>query len=143
MTEPVIIDTGPIVAILSLRDQHHAKCLETFRRLGTPPVTCWPVLTEATWMLRHVPNGPASALELIGQGAVKIEHLDRDDAATIERLIRTPKLKGLQLADACLVRLSAKVGVTTIFTLDRRDFSRPDLGTAVPLSIIPDWPPNP
>jgi predicted nucleic acid-binding protein len=57
----VLIDTGPLVAIVSERDAEHSACIEQSRTISRPMVTCWPVVTEAVWLLR---SRPASVRDL-------------------------------------------------------------------------------
>jgi len=44
---PVLIDTGPIVAILDASDEHHRSCVEHLHHIEAPILTCLPVVTEA------------------------------------------------------------------------------------------------
>ncbi len=55
----VLIDAGPLVAIVSRRDAHHQDCVAELAGLPTPLLTCWPVLTVALWLVRNNPDAVA------------------------------------------------------------------------------------
>jgi predicted nucleic acid-binding protein len=111
----VLVDTGPLVAILSLNDTHHIIGLEQLRHLSPPLLTCWPVITEAAWLLRSEVTGIQRLFMTFNQGEESMPYLS-------EFLFRYRSL-GAQLADAALVCLAEREGIETVFTLDRRDFS--------------------
>ena len=49
----VLIDAGPLVAIVSRLDAHHQRCVSALATLPAPLLTCWPVMAEAFWLVRH------------------------------------------------------------------------------------------
>jgi hypothetical protein len=40
------------VAIIRKREKAHRKCVAALKTFRPPLLTCWPVLTEAAWLLR-------------------------------------------------------------------------------------------
>jgi hypothetical protein len=119
----VLVDTGPIVAILSRRDQYHRTCVEALRDMPGPLFTCWPVITEAAWLLRRDSNAVQKLLNSIDTGFLALLSLGTDDAKPITAIMKKYRNIRIQLADATLVHLAARDGLDTIFTLDQRDFS--------------------
>jgi len=119
----VLVDTGPIVAILSRRDQYHRVCVEALRDMPGPLFTCWPVVTEAAWLLRRDANAVAKLLHSIDAGLFEILTLTSADAKPLASLMQKYHDIGVQLADAALVHIAARDGLDTVFTLDLRDFS--------------------
>jgi predicted nucleic acid-binding protein len=119
----ILVDTGPLVAILSIRDRNHRACVEQLKGLEAPLITCWPVLTEAAWLLRSQARHIARLLPGSKVGLFRMAVLDEDTLPRAARFIRRHAKFGAQLAGACLVYLAERDGIETIFTLDRRDFS--------------------
>jgi predicted nucleic acid-binding protein len=108
----VLVDTGPLVAILSREDTHHQQCVEALPELAAPLLSCWPVITEAAWLLSSMHVGFLDLLPLASA-----------EAKAIAAIMKKYESIRPQLADAALVYLAGRERIDTIFTLDRRDFS--------------------
>ena len=138
MTSRVLLDTGPLVAILSRRDDYHRVCVEQLRELSPPLLTCWPVLTEAAWLLRKEPLAIQRLFQGFETGLLKLLALDETAAPWIVTFLHRYRDLGGQLADACLVYLAEHEQIETVFTLDRRDFSVYRLNDKRALNILPE-----
>jgi hypothetical protein len=88
-----------------------------------PLFTCWPVITEAAWLLRRDSNAIQRLLNSIDAGLFEMLTLTTADAKPISAIMKKYRDIRIQLADAALVHLAARDGVDTVFTLDWRDFS--------------------
>ena len=134
----VLVDTGPIVAVLSRRDQHHKVCVEALRDMPGPLFTCWPVIAEAAWLLRRDANAIEKLLGSIDTGLFELVPMASGDAKPIASILKKYRDTGIQLADAALVHLAGRDGLDTIFTLDQRDFSVYRLARGKAFRILPD-----
>ncbi len=134
----VLTDTGPLVAILSPDDQYHGLCLQTVRSLRGPLLTCWPVITEAAWLVRRAPLGFERLLRSISDGVVEILPVAGKEAAAIADIMKQYSSLRAQFADAMLVYLANRENIKTIFTLDRRDFSVYRTARRAAFRIIPE-----
>jgi hypothetical protein len=119
----VLVDTGPLVAILSRADEHHDRCVDVLKSISGPLLSCWPVITEAAWLLRGDKRSVQQLLRSISEGFVVLLPLADSDASAIAEVMGKYADMEPQLADATLVHLAQRDGIETIFTLDRRDFS--------------------
>lgn len=119
----ILVDTGPLVAILSEQDEHHISCVAALKQMPGPLLTCWPVITEAAWMLRRSPGAVRHLLASIDSGLIELLPLGGSEAKSISIILKRYESIAPQLADAALVYLAGREQVDTIFTLDRRDFS--------------------
>lgn len=138
MTERVIIDTGPLVAILCEGDGCHKRCVSALKSIKFPLLTCWPVLTEAAWLLRSHPHDMQRLLESVQAGLLELLSLEADDLLAIAAIMKRYEDLGLQLADAAIVHLAEREGIRTVFTIDRRDFSIVRLKRNRSLRLIPE-----
>jgi predicted nucleic acid-binding protein len=133
----VLVDTGPIVAILSASDEHHGPCVEQLRSIKGPLLTCWPVLIEAAWLLRTYSSALRMLMSSFEGRPFELLPLDEADLSGIAGILAKYQGLGIQLADASLVHLANREGIETIFTLDRRDFSVLRLARGKKLRVIP------
>jgi uncharacterized protein len=122
LNSQVLVDTGPIVAILSASDEHHGPCVEQLRSIRGPLLTCWPVLTEAAWLLRSYAPALGTLMSSFQGRPFELLPLHEADLSGIAAILSKYQGLGIQLADASLVHLANREGIETIFTLDRRDF---------------------
>lgn len=122
--EPVLVDTGPLVALLDRSDRHHARVAEALKSVRAPLTTVWPVITEAVYLLASQ-SAPAASrlLEMLDEGEVSILFQGKDDIARIRELMGKYGDLPMDLADAALVCAAEKERIGTVLTTDRRDFT--------------------
>lgn len=113
-----ILDTGPLVALMRADDRWHDWAVETFKSLAPPLLTCEAVLAEAAYLT----DRPAEVVARVTSGALKIDLSMTKEAGALERLLRRYPGR-MDLADACVVRLSELRPKLKVLTLDVRDFS--------------------
>ncbi len=118
MKKRVLLDTGPIVALLDRRETHHAWALTKMADFDAPFLTCEAVVSEACFLLKALPRGSESVLELLVRGKVVVAfHLQEEHTAVSSLMARYANLP-MSLADACLVRMSEQYAGSCVLTLD-------------------------
>jgi len=118
----ILIDAGPMVALVDASDQHHASCAGALRGVREPLGTVWPALTEAMYLLLDVPRGQQAVWEMVDRRVVRLLGLGQEDVPRIRELMAKYGDRPMDLADAALVRVAERDGLTTVFTVDRSDF---------------------
>jgi hypothetical protein len=137
MSGQVLIDTGPIVAILLESDEYHEACVEQLHRIRGPLLTCWPVITEAAWLLRAYPSAIRKLLSSFHGRPFELLPLGETDLPGIAAILVKYEALRIQIADASLLHLANREGIETMFTLDRRDFGVLRLAHGKKLRLIP------
>ena len=119
----ILLDTGPIVALIDASDSEHERCSHIAAKLEHPAWTVWPVVTEAMHLLSDSWAGQAGLWDRIQTGRIKLLPLDEADHSRLRQLMEKYNDLPMDLADAALVRVAEREKIRRIFTLDRRDFS--------------------
>lgn len=119
----ILIDAGPLVALISSGDRHHRTCRQTLETLEEPLGTVWPALTEAMYLLRSSGAAQQALWEMLERGTVTLLPLALDDVPRMRVLMGKYRDLPMDLADAALVRIAEREKIRRVFTLDRRDFT--------------------
>lgn len=119
----ILIDAGPLVALISVGDRHHRACRATLESLEEPIGTVWPAMTEAMYLLRTSWAAQQALWEMLERGTVTLIPLAGDDLPRMRDLMGKYRDLPMDLADAALVRIAEREKIRRIFTLDRRDFT--------------------
>lgn len=114
----VVVDTGPLVALLNRRDRHHVWVREVLDTVEPPIFTCEAVVSEACFLLGRLAGGQDALLELLANDVVRIDFRLHTEIDTVRGLMRKFASVPMSLADACLVRMSELDAQTMIVTMD-------------------------
>ncbi|MDO8349384.1 MAG: pilus assembly protein [Planctomycetota bacterium] len=114
-----ILDAGPLIAALNRTDRYHEWACETLARLGSPFHTCPEVLAEAAAMTGQ----PQAVVEMVQAGELLLDFDLQEQSAAVLLLLKKYHDRGMDLADACVVRMSELNRVCRVVTVDRTDFS--------------------
>lgn len=121
----IVADTGPIVSFLYRDDADHAVVRAYLRDHPVALVTTWPVIAEA-WhlLLARVGIKPALALmRWVKANGLRVVASHEQDAGPLLELLERYADHPMDLADATLVLLAERSGITEILTLDRPEFA--------------------
>ena len=119
----VLVDAGPLVAIIDQADPAHEACVSALKALRGSLVTVWPAFTEAMYLLRESWRAQNALWSRLETGALTLAPLDRADAVRMRELMEKYRDLPMDLADAALVRVAERESLIRVFTLDRTHFS--------------------
>lgn len=138
----VLVDAGPLVALLNGNDAAHATCTTIAKELSRPLLTTWIVLAEAAWLLQRTTEGPLRLLRLVEGGVVTCPELDSQASTAMAAYLQKYADLKPQLADVSLLYLAERESISTVFTLDQRDFSVFRVERNKPLVLLPSASPS-
>jgi uncharacterized protein len=116
----VLVDAGALIAFLDRGDRAHDRCVAALKQLRDPLVTVWPALTEAMHLLGELPRATDALCDMVSDGGVQLGQLDAADFPRLKQLQQKYRDLPMDFADAALVRLAEREGLSRILTFDRR-----------------------
>jgi predicted nucleic acid-binding protein len=114
-----ILDAGPLIAALNRQDEHHRWACETLERLGPPFYSCPEAVAEVAAMTGQ----PAAIVEMIQSGEIVLAFDLSEQTASVLSLLKKYSDRDMDLADACIVRMTELMRDCRVLTLDRADFA--------------------
>ena len=132
--QSILADTGPLVAYFLKRDPHHRDTVRWMAGNVHRLLSTWPVVVEACHFLEL--RGKLALFEAIERGALAVADIATVDLKAFSKIMNTHADRDVDLADASLVLLAERTGVTDIITIDRNDFSTFRLGRGKAFNIV-------
>jgi uncharacterized protein len=115
----VLLDTGPLVALLAKDDADHARALQLFSQCEPPLRCCEAVIAEACFLMSKIHTaGPAEIIGLGRKHVYEISFSLEDNWTNIEALLQKYANLPISLADACLIRCAEIYQEGRILTFD-------------------------
>lgn len=135
----ILIDTSGLLSALDESQRYHPECAPVLGETSPPLLLSPFVLAELDYLLmRHVGHHAQSALlDEVARGAYQLEAFGAADVARAKAVIdRYPDLE-IGLADASIVVLAERHGVTEVLTLDQRHFRTMRIGPRKRFKVLP------
>jgi predicted nucleic acid-binding protein len=119
------VDTNIWLAAADRRSDRHEQCAGLLRRHRGELVAPVPVIAEASWLIldRLGTAAQAAYLRLITSGQLTPVDLTEADWQRCAELAEQYASLRLDLIDASLVAVAERLKLTTLATLNRRDFT--------------------
>jgi predicted nucleic acid-binding protein len=122
----IVVDTGVILAVADAGDGDHDVCDELLAaHRGAELIVPTTVIVETSWLIesRLGPVAEAAFLRSVISGELtRVDMVEADWDRAVELVERYADM-GLGLVDASVITVAERLGITTIATLNRRDFT--------------------
>lgn len=114
----VILDTGPLVAYLDRREEHHRWAVEQFSTLTDPLLVCEAVITEACFLLKDFTPAIVKVGEYLERGVLEMASVGSAAQWRVFALMGRYRNLPMSYADACVTWLAESRPRARVFTLD-------------------------
>jgi predicted nucleic acid-binding protein len=120
----LILDTGPVLALLDADDPDHGACADLIRVARESLVVVSTTLVEIDYWIRKRLEAAIwdSFVEDVAAGAYHLEQVGSDDLVRAAELERKYADLTLGLVDASVIAVCERLGERKLATLDHRHF---------------------
>jgi predicted nucleic acid-binding protein len=115
----IIVDSGPLIALFDADDHYHRRALEFVRQSRAKLLSTMAVITEAMYVLDESLPARRNLLSWIQNGGLALIEPEAGDFERIMELIEKYVDLPMDLADAVIVALCERLGVTHVASVDR------------------------
>jgi len=119
----LIVDTGPLVALLDATDPDHERCTDLLQSSAEPRVVPVCVLVEAEYLLRPWPQAFPALLADFEAGGLELLDLPARWLLRAGELVDRYRDLPLGLVDATVIAATEMLRETKVATLDHRHFT--------------------
>jgi uncharacterized protein len=140
MGADALADTGAILALLDRTDRWHRTCADVFRSLPKPLLTSEAMLAELFYMVGDDRHAMETAWKFVRSGAIELAVISDDELPAIHTLMSQYWDRPMDFADATLVHLASREGISTVFTVDHADFETYRIDGRKRFRIVPPKP---
>ena len=123
MAADALVDTGAILALLDRTDRWHGVCAAAFQQLRLPLLTSEAVLTELFHLVGDSRHEMETAWKFVRSGAISLATIENAELPEIQTLMSRYSDRPMDFADATLVYLAGREGLSSVFTVDHADFN--------------------
>jgi uncharacterized protein len=119
----LIVDTGPLVAMLDATDPDHERCAELLQEAAEPRVVPVCVLVEVEYLVRPWPDAFSALLADFEAGGLELLDLPARWLMRAGELLDRYRDLPLGLVDATVVAATEMLREPKVATLDHRHFA--------------------
>ena len=137
MAGGTLIDTGVLVAFLRKGDRWHNESVRLIEETQGPLVSTIAVMSEFFYFMGQFRFALPVAWEVFSSGIVVLADIGQRDLPALQTLMLRYADRPMDFADATLVHVAEREGLSSILTTDHNDFETYRIGRNKRFRILP------
>jgi len=121
----LLVDTNVWLAAADRRSERHSACAQVVRAHRGELASTVPVIAESSWLIldRLRAGAQADFMRMVTSGRLRVVDLTGADWSRCVEQVEVYADLRLDLMDASIVAVAERLGVSTVATLNHRDFA--------------------